>query len=232
MLVFNKSIYSYYLKNHEMLLPPGSSLTVDNSEWESDDQLARVIESLDEAGYVFVSDHPDGYPRTEAFPNEVNIIGDQILPTLPALVIMDETGGTISGATRRDPTPVTSYTVVKDDLDAATDMTDYPILPPGYYLAGGYLDWVPNVDFPSPEGIVQAYVEVRSNSPTQYPESDLGAADVGTLLNGRGNYIEAPTKLVAVGSASKEFHMLLDYTLSNANTFTWVRWVFWAVKVA
>lgn len=86
MEVTNRSIYSYYLKNRDILLPVGSSVTVDDSDWESDDQLARVIETLDYAGYVFVSGPPDGYPRTRSFPLEVKIVGDGLAITKASYV--------------------------------------------------------------------------------------------------------------------------------------------------
>lgn len=84
MLVRNKSPYDYYLKNHTMLLPSGSSITVDDALWTSDDQLARTIETLDHAGYIAVTSPPTGYPRTAAFPDVINIIGDSSGGSSPA----------------------------------------------------------------------------------------------------------------------------------------------------
>ena len=75
MLVFNRSLYSFYLKNHEYQITPGDSLEIDDDLWESDDQLARNIESLDKFAYVMTSDQPVGYPRTVEFPEVMNIIG-------------------------------------------------------------------------------------------------------------------------------------------------------------
>jgi hypothetical protein len=76
MLVVNRSPYSYYLKNQDYPVPAGASLEIDNELWASDDELARVIESLDRWNIVSVTDTlPDNYPRTSAFPEVVNLIG-------------------------------------------------------------------------------------------------------------------------------------------------------------
>jgi hypothetical protein len=90
-LVHNRSIYNYYLKNNTISLAAGAALTVSDNTWETDDQLARTIETLDHAGYIVVTSPPVGYPRTLAFPDIVNIIGieppvTQIIPlTTPNL---------------------------------------------------------------------------------------------------------------------------------------------------
>lgn len=149
---------------------------------------------------------------------------------LPTLVLLDATGGTVIGGNRADPTPRTTYTVVRDDLGAAANPADYPRLPAGYYLGGGYIDWAPSVGIPDPRGTVQAYVEAH-NLEVGYPEGDLGAADTGTNLNDRGNIIAAPTILFSVTADNTEYDMLLNYRLSEGDHFTWVRWVFWAVQV-
>lgn len=75
MIVYNRSIYNYMLKLDQYPLPAGGSLTIDDADWESDDQLARTIETLDYAGYITVSNVPALFPRTSEFPLELNLIG-------------------------------------------------------------------------------------------------------------------------------------------------------------
>jgi hypothetical protein len=94
MLVYNRSIYNYYLgSNNTFLLPAGSSLEVSDSAWSTNDQLARTIETLDYAGYVTVSNVPVGFPRTQAFPLEINIISDDAVANLSQILAAGNDAG-------------------------------------------------------------------------------------------------------------------------------------------
>lgn len=186
------------------------------------------LKSTDEAGLVLGE---DGAIEVVAPGGARSPLGGAAAAAgLPTLVMLDATGGDKFGGNRGDPTPVTTYTVVRDDLDAAANPADYPRLPAGYYLGGGYIDFVYAIGIPNPAGVVQAYVEAH-NAETGYPESDLGAPGVGVGLRDHGNYIAAPTILFSVTADDTPFGMLLDYRLSSGDHFTWVRWVFWAVQV-
>ena len=89
MLITNLTEFHYFLKNNDYPLPSSGALTVDDSVWESDDQLARTIESLDKNNIVFVSDHPDTYPRTTVFPDVINLVGGGSTPTLAQVLTED-----------------------------------------------------------------------------------------------------------------------------------------------
>lgn len=234
MLIANRSPYSYFLKNQEYPIPAGSTLEVNNALWTSDDELARSIESLDRWNIVSVSDVPVNYPRTRAFPEVINLIGGMPAePSLPTLILRDSTGGTLFQSNVADPTPVTSYTVVRDDLGAAADPSSYPILPDGIYMVGGYVDWVPDAGFIPPAGKVVAYMNLDIGGGSAYPEGDLGYGTGPTPLAEHGNYIEAPTKLVSAPGGASELNMqMLYFSINPSEVFTWVRWVFWATKVA
>jgi hypothetical protein len=148
---------------------------------------------------------------------------------LPLVVVWDNTGGTIfpGSSANRDPTPVTVYTVVRDDLGAAADPTNYPKLPAGYYLGGGYIDWVPDGSALTPTGDIAARVETTNPFPV-YPEGDLGYANtvpITSLLN----KIEAPTIMFATTGPTTPFEMLLAW--NSSDPITWVRWVFWAAQL-
>jgi hypothetical protein len=149
---------------------------------------------------------------------------------LPLVVVRDNTGGTIGAGSsaNRDPTPVTVYTVVRDDLGAAADPTDYPNLPAGYYLGGGYIDWVPHGSALTPTGDIAARVEKANTGDTLYPEGDLSYANtvpISSLLN----KIEAPTIMFAASGPTAPFHMRLAW--NSSDPITWVRWVFWAAQL-
>lgn len=153
---------------------------------------------------------------------------------LPTLVLRDSTGGTITVNIHRDPTPVTNYIVVRDDLGAAADPSDYPLLPEGLYLCGGYVDWVPDAGFLSPVGKVATYAEINNGAvDTAYPEGDLGRGLPMLPLADHGNIIEAQSRLMAASGGDARLDMKIDYSSTDpSEVFTWVRWVFWACKVA
>ncbi len=143
MIVYNKSIYNYYLKNHTHLLPSGTSLAVDDAEWELDDELARAIETLDNAKYVFVSNPPVNYPRTRAFPYVVNIIGpgsvfERVGPI--AIAFDDPDFATGITVTKMNPGDLVldTWLVVPETFDASTDLKLWANARGGdSYLSGG-----------------------------------------------------------------------------------------------
>jgi hypothetical protein len=170
------------------------------------------------------STHSNGATLTQYYPDAASA------PAARGLAIMavrDNTGGNVTvTAGTMDPTPVTVYTVIRDDLGAAADTSDYPLLPAGVYLVGGYVDWVPTL--PAPTGLIAADMVVATDG--LYPEGDLGTA-VWHDLSNMANVIVAPTKLVTVNDET-EIHMRLHKGPGGlSQAITWVRWVFWAVQV-
>jgi hypothetical protein len=145
---------------------------------------------------------------------------------LPTVIVVDATGGTFRNGNSIDPTPVTSYTVARDDLGAAANPADYPHLPAGTYLVGGYVDFT--YVTPPSTGAVTADVNASSTGPL-YPEGDLGVVGDYIPIADAGNYIFAPTKLVTVGSNTPIDLYVRSFGLDQ--DLSWVKWVFWAVQI-
>lgn len=123
MLIANRSPYSYFLKNQEYPLPAGSTLTVANSLWASDDELARTIESLDRWNIVSVTDVPVNYPRTSAFPDVVNLIGS--LPSPISVVELSVTNEQILNSNTNPiqilPPPGAGKTILPISITVTTE---------------------------------------------------------------------------------------------------------------
>lgn len=152
------------------------------------------------------------------------------LPTVQLVVVSDGTGGTVTPnpGGSSDPTPVTSYTVVRDNLGAADDPSDYPVLPEGIYLVGGY------VGFTVPDGTTGKMAASVAITSPEIPAGDNGPEPFIDLVN-LGTIVPAPLKLVNVaGSVSnRKMHLKLIWPATGEpdDDVTWLFWVFYAIRL-